>query len=373
MIDPVRLPDGGGVSVVEEALRGLLAERGVGPLLRLELYVPSPAPEPSAAADPGLAEDLPAAVVAFAGVLETGARHLAAARAAARESCRQAAIQARALAAFAAARPAAALDRPAAEVGAAAAASRAARPAALTAVSEWAVDEVMVALGLGAQAAAQLLAEAVTLTQRLPGTLTALENGLIGPGHARLLAELLGPLHDDAVRAEVEGRLLARAAGQTVPQLRAAAHRAVLRADAAAATRRLAAAIRNRAVRAFPGADGMGALSATMPVPVLAACRAALRSYARECRTPDDERTLDQAMVDCLIDLILRPGETGRPPVTVQLTVVAGVNTLRGGTEPGEIDGQPVPAVLVRELAHTLGLLPRPTTDQPEPEPPTDA
>ena len=62
--------------------------------------------------------------------------------------CREAAELARALAAFAAARPAAVLDRPDGEVGAAAAASRAARPAALTTVSEWAVDEVMVALGL---------------------------------------------------------------------------------------------------------------------------------------------------------------------------------------------------------------------------------
>ena len=87
----------------------------------------------------------------FGRLLEAGAGHLAAARAAHREQCRQAAVQARALAAFAAARPAALLDRPDDEVGAAAAASRAARPAALTEVSEWAVDEVMVALSLSSR------------------------------------------------------------------------------------------------------------------------------------------------------------------------------------------------------------------------------
>ena len=95
---------------------------------------------------------LPAPLASFAGLLEWGASHLAAARAAHRRQGREAAELARALAAFAAARPAAVLDRPDGEVGAAAAASRAARPAVLTKVSEWAVDEVMVALGLSSGA-----------------------------------------------------------------------------------------------------------------------------------------------------------------------------------------------------------------------------
>ena len=116
-------------------------------------------------------------------------------------------MQARALAAFAAQRPAAVLDRPDGEVGAAAAASRAARPAALTQVSEWAVDEVMVALGLSSGAAAGLLADSVTLDERLPATLDALEAGTIGWAHARALAELVGPVKDEA-RAGVEARLL---------------------------------------------------------------------------------------------------------------------------------------------------------------------
>jgi hypothetical protein len=90
------------------------------------------------------------------------------------------------------------------------------------------------------------------------------------------------------------------------------------------------------------------------------ACHRALRQYAEACATPDDERTLDQRMLDCLADLLLRPGETGLPPVQVQLTVVAAVDTLCGGDEPGEVDGHPVPATLVRELAYSLGLLPRP-------------
>ena len=207
----------------------------------------------------------------------------------------------------------------------------------------------------------------MTLAERLPATLDALEAGVIGWAHARALAELVGPVKDEA-RAGVEARLLARAAGKTVAQLRVAARRAVLRADAAAAARRLAAAIRDRGVRMFPGQDGMGSLAAVLTLPVAAACRRALAAYAEACTTPGDERTLDQRMADCLADLILRPGVNG--PVQVGLTVVAGVDTLAGGDEPGEVDGHPVPAVLVRELAYTLGLLPRPDEpDRPSPKP----
>ena len=93
----------------------------------------------------------------------------------------------------------------------------------------------------------------------------------------------------------------------------------------------------------------------------MAACRRTLEAYAEECRTPGDERTKQQRMADCLVDLILRPGING--PVQIGLTVVAGVDTLAGGDEPGEVDGHPVPAVVVRELAYTLGLLPRPEAE----------
>jgi hypothetical protein len=183
-----------------------------------------------------------------------------------------------------------------------------------------------------------------------------------------MLADVLPLLTDPAQRAAVEADLLARAAGKTVPQLREAARRAVLRADASAAGRRMRAAIRDRQVRLYPGRDGMAGLTATMPLPLAAACRTALAAYARACLTPGDPRTQDQRMVDCLADLILRPG-ADRPPVGIDLQLIASVSTLAGGDEPGEVDGHPVPAPLVRELAYTLGLLPRP---QPPADPDID-
>src|SRR4051794_5842125 len=212
------------------------------------------------------ADSEPAEFGAFRRLLESGARHLAAARAAQREQARLAAVQARELAAFARQRPAAVLDRSEQEVGVTAAASRAARPQVLTEVSEWAVDEVSVGLCLPARTAAGLLAEALTLVEQLPATLAALEAGVIGPAHARMLTEVLAPLGDEA-RAEVEGWLLARAAGATVAQLRDAARRAGLRADASAAARRAAAAIRERRGGVYPRGGGGGTPAAAPPPP----------------------------------------------------------------------------------------------------------
>jgi hypothetical protein len=96
----------------------------------------------------------------------------------------------------------------------------------------------------------------VTLDEQLPATLAAVGDGRIGERHAAVLAELLPLLTDPAVRAEVDARLLARVGCKTPSQLRVAARRAVLGADANAAVRRAAAAIRERGVRLFPAGTG---------------------------------------------------------------------------------------------------------------------
>jgi hypothetical protein len=70
-------------------------------------------------------------------------------------------------------------------------------------------------------------------------------------------------------------------------------------------------------------------------------------------------------MTDCLADLLLGRGSTDQPAVQVTLTVVASAGTLTGGDEPGEIDGEPVSALQIREMAYALGLLPRPIKERP--------
>ncbi|WP_139206971.1 hypothetical protein [Geodermatophilus poikilotrophus] len=83
---------------------------------------------------------------------------------------------------------------------------------------------------------------------------------------------------------------------------------------------------------------------------------------------PGDGRTRAQQLVDCLLDLVLRPGEAGLPPVQALLTIVASVHTALGGDAAGEVDDHAVPAEMARQLARALaGLDPRPapTGDDP--------
>jgi hypothetical protein len=259
-------------------------------------------------------------------------------------------------------------DRAPGERGAASAASVAARPAVLTEVSEWAVDEAAATLGMSGRAASLELVDALTLVEGLPATLAALDDGEISPAHARAMVELAGPVSSTAdKRAKVEAAVLPRAAGQTVSALRACLRRAVARIDAVAAAERLAKAVRDRQVRLEARDDGISALIVLWATPVGRACYEALSAYAKACEFGEDgnrdPRTHQQRMSDCLADLILRP-HADHPAVQVLLTLVAGVDTVTGqgagADEPGEVDGDLVPAALVRELAYTLGLLARP-------------
>ena len=72
-------------------------------------------------------------------------------------------------------------------------------------------------------------------------------------------------------------------------------------------------------------------------------------------------------MLDCLLDLVLRPGESDLPPVQVLLTVVASIATLAGGDAPGEIDGQVVPAEMIRQFLAALAGLASPVPPRREP------
>jgi len=308
------------------------------------------------AAPEGPARILADRSAALSAAFEVGALYLREVQRAQAAIGAQEARRARALTAFCRSRPAA-LDRPDAEIGAAAAATRAARPSALAAVSEWAIDEVAVALSMTEPGATRVVVQSLQLVERLPGTLAALERGRLTWEHARVMAELVAPL-DDSVRDPAERRLLDRLGTKTPTQLRAAAHRVVARLDAEVIAQRVRDAIRDRRISVYAGPDGMATLTATLPTPVARAVEDALRQYAGAAATPGDERTRAQRMVDCLVDLVLRPGEHGLAPVQAQLTVVATVGTLLGSDEPGEVDGDLVPAESVRRLAESLGLLP---------------
>ncbi|RBY95587.1 HNH endonuclease [Blastococcus sp. TF02-8] len=302
---------------------------------------------------------------------------LGAVQAADREIARQTARRARAVAAFATDRPASA-DRAQGEPGAMSAERWAARPEVLRGVSEWAAHELTVALSISTQAAEALLTRSITLVQRLPGTLAALEAGALHPGHLWSMLERVAPITDDRVRAEVEAEILRWAAGRVVTpaQLNAKVRREVARRDVRSAARDLTRAMARRGVHLRPDVvDGMASVTVVATMPEAQALYRALSGCAEALAEDEtDTRTRGQKMVDCLLDLVLRPGETDVPPVQVLLTVVASLATLAGGDEPGEVDGQLVPAEMVRHLLASLaGMHPapeRPAPEHPAPEHP---
>ncbi|MGY1846539.1 hypothetical protein [Blastococcus sp. SYSU DS1021] len=133
---------------------------------------------------------------------------LGAVQAADRQIARQTALRARAVAEFAAARPAS-VDRQPGEPGAMSADRRASRPEVLADVSEWATQELAVALSRTLQSAEALLTRSLTLVHRLRGTLAALESGTLHDGHLWPMLGTVAPIADPKVRAEVEAELLA--------------------------------------------------------------------------------------------------------------------------------------------------------------------
>jgi hypothetical protein len=289
---------------------------------------------------------------------------LAVVQAADREIARQAARRARGLAAFAATRPASA-DRQPGQPGAMGADRRASLPESLADVSEWAAQEVSLALSITRKAAEDMLDRSLTLVHRLPGTLAALESGVLHTGHLWPMLEKVAPVADRGVRARLERDLLAWVAGRPVTtpaQLGAKVRRELLARDVRSAARDLETALRRRGVYVRPDrVDGMATLSAFLTVPEAAALIEALGRYADALGDdPSDgpPRTRQQKMADCLLDLVLRPGGTDLPAVRAQLTLVAPVPTVLGGDRPGEIGGEPVPAEMVRALARGLGLIP---------------
>ncbi|TFV67738.1 UNVERIFIED_ORG: HNH endonuclease, partial [Bacillus sp. AZ43] len=269
-------------------------------------------------------------------------------------------------------------DRAPGEPGAMSAERRAGRPEVLAGVSEWAAQELVVALSISRAAAEAELARALTLVHRLPGVLAALEGGVLHAGHLWPLLERVAPVADARVRRELERDLLAWVASRDVTtpaQLGAKVRREVLRRDAGAVARELAAALRRRGISARPArAEGMAVLEALLTVPEAEALLDALGRYADALDDGEGPaRTRGQKMADCLLDLVLRPGQTDLPAVRAQLTLVAPVATALGGEAPGEVGGRPVPAAVVRALADALDLLDEPTADEPtDARPPAD-
>src|SRR6266511_1593836 len=171
--------------------------------------------------------------------------------------------------------------------------------------SDFAPDEVALALGWTRAVAGTRLALALTLTDRLPATLAALERGEVDLRRVQKLAELTDPLPPAVARA-VEAAVLPDAARQNTSELARATRKAIARLDPDGAQTRHQNRRADRRVVLYPMDDAMAELRAYLPA------ADATRVYrkidqAAHAAAPGDGRTMDQRRADTLTDLILNP------------------------------------------------------------------
>jgi hypothetical protein len=194
-------------------------------------------------------------------------------------------------------------------------------------------DEIAAALTLTARAADVLL-DLATALRRLPATMAALAAGRIDRYRATVIAEELAGLGDEHA-AVVEQQVLDHAPDQTTGQLRAAARRAVLAADPAAARERKERAARDARVERWDEHAGTAALAGRdlPPADVLAADHN-LSALADSLRRAGVSGTMDQLRARAYLALL-----TGQP-----LTALTGrgtplgdrwTGTGAGGSGPG--------------------------------------
>ncbi|TFV53918.1 HNH endonuclease [Geodermatophilus sp. DF01-2] len=228
----------------------------------------------------------------------------------------------------------------------------------LPGVSEFFTAELAVILNCGRGTASHLAHRAWTYRENLPATWAAMAAGALDETRAKVLADVLQRTSPAIARA-IEARLLPEAASLTTGKLKKRALAALLEADADAVDARNNEAQRQADVRCHPSPmEGMSALSADLPAPVAAACYEVVDQLARMLKADGDPRPIGQLRAAVLADLIQRPWETGRPPVTAHLQLVATLSALAGSSaEPAEVNGLPITIGQLRELLAQLDAL----------------
>jgi Domain of unknown function (DUF222) len=199
-------------------------------------------------------------------------------------------------------------------------------------VSEFAADEVGLALTLTGVAARTEFALALDLHDR-PAIAAALEAGQIDLPKARILVSMICPLeraHADAVEAAI----LPRAPGLTTGELRAALLRAILAVDPDAARRRQEATQRDARVERWIDPEGTATLAGRYlpPAEVLAADKR-LGAIAKAWKKQGAQGGMDLLRAHAYLALLLgQPVDT--PPPSLLPPTEAPAPASGGGSSP---------------------------------------
>jgi hypothetical protein len=238
--------------------------------------------------------------------------------------------------------------------------SRSLRSAVLADVSDDFITELALIRQCSEHEASQLAVEALLLTTKLAATWSELHAGRIDERKARAMIDLLGDATDD-VAAQVQARVLPTAEGRTASDFRDRVRYHLYRLDEEAKERRRRDAERRADVHVERTSEGLGRLVVDGPLPGVCAARDAVDQYAKWMRADGDTRPIGVLRAAAALDLILRPWDTRRPPVTAQLTVHAPLPALRPdagyGQPAADVNGQIITATQCRELLEQLGML----------------
>ena len=147
-------------------------------------------------------------------------------------------------------------------------------------VTDDAAAQVSLELALSRVGAEAWAGLAVALRWRLPATAAALADGRIDVYRAKIIAEAVIPLSDDAART-VEDQVIPGAGDMTYGQVHAAVRRAVIAADPDGAEHRRQSAERRAKVSLFADQDGTATLAGyCLPAPEAAAAYARISALA---------------------------------------------------------------------------------------------
>ncbi|WP_336027259.1 HNH endonuclease signature motif containing protein [Geodermatophilus sp. FMUSA9-8] len=228
----------------------------------------------------------------------------------------------------------------------------------LPGVSEFFTAELAVVLNVGRPTASTLAKRAWTYRESLPATWAALAAGQLDERRAMVLVDVL-QWTNPALARRVEARLLPHATGWTVRTLRTRAVEALLELDPDAVERKKDDAQRTADVRIVPSAqDGMAVLIAELPAEVAAMCMEVLERLARLAVDTGDPRPIGLIRTEVFTALFLGAGDPARPPVTAHLQIIATLAALTGrSVEPGEVNGIPITAAVLRALLRELDAL----------------
>jgi hypothetical protein len=215
---------------------------------------------------------------------------------------------------------------------------------------EYVAAEIGAALTLTRSASEAELSRAVSLRGRLQRVWCALSEGLVDLAKAKVFDSHLGHLPEDTVNTVLD-QTLDEASGLTTGQLGARVCRHVMEADPDGAASSFQEGLVGRKVTVNDNPDMTGSLHILSGHPLaVAAARAYIEKQARNLKTRDETRTLDQLRNDVALDLLRgRRHRTESGGGRVNVTISA-ETLLELSDKPGEFGGYgPVIAEISRK------------------------